>query len=105
MCFSPDTFLMTKTANREHTWQAIACRDPLEVPQKGDINDYMKSHTKEDLHKLIGDTFSKDTIKETAGEDVVKPDTSVKAQGQQDSRLEQVLKDLHVERYEASDKG
>lgn len=74
------------------------------MPPKGDISDYMKSHTKEDLNKLIEDAFNKDAVKETAREDVAKCDIS-KVQGQQSKHLEQVLRDLHAERYETSDKG
>ncbi len=77
---------------------------PPEVPPKGDISDYMKSHTKEDLHKLIDDAFYKDAVKETARKDVAKRDIP-KVQGQQSKHLEQVLRDLHAERYETSDKG
>lgn len=50
---------------------------PPEVPEKGDISDYMKSHTKEDLHKLIDVAFKKDTVKETVGEGVTEQDIFV----------------------------
>ena len=78
---------------------------PPEVPEKGDISDYMKKHTKEDLQTLIENALNKSTVKETVMEGVAKHNTPIKAQGQQDSRLEQVLKNLHAERYETSDKG
>lgn len=38
---------------------------PPEVPEKGDISDYMKKHTKEDLQTLIKDALNKSTVKES----------------------------------------
>ncbi|MCM1325246.1 MAG: phage/plasmid primase, P4 family [Bacteroidales bacterium] len=71
----------------------------------GDFTNYMESHTKEDLYKLIGDAINKSAVKETVREGVAKRDTAITPQGQQDSHLEQALRDLHAERYETSDKG
>ncbi|MDE7177062.1 MAG: DNA primase [Lachnospiraceae bacterium] len=45
------------------------------------------------------------TVTETVKEGVAKHDTSITSQGQQDRPLEQVLKNLHAEQYETSDKG
>lgn len=58
---------------------------PPEVPEKGDISDYMKNHTKEDLQTLIENALNKNTVKETVREGVAKHDTPIKAQGQQDN--------------------
>ena len=38
---------------------------PPEVPEKGDISDYMKNHTKEDLQTLIENALNKSTVKES----------------------------------------
>ena len=38
---------------------------PPEVPEKGDISDYMKKHTKEDLQTMIKDALNKSTVKES----------------------------------------
>lgn len=38
---------------------------PPEVPEKGDISDYMKKHIKEDLQTLIKDALNKSTVKES----------------------------------------
>lgn len=78
---------------------------PPEVPEKGDISDYMKNHSREDLQKLIDDELNKDTVIENRIEGVVKRDTPIEAQGRQNKSLEQVLKDLHAEQYETTDKG
>lgn len=37
---------------------------PPEVPEKGDVSDYMKKQTKEDLQTLIKDALNKSTVKE-----------------------------------------
>lgn len=78
---------------------------PPEVPEKGDISDYMKNHTKEDLQTLIENALNKSTVKETVRECTAVHSTPIEPQKRQDSRIEQVLKDLHAERYETSDKG
>jgi len=41
---------------------------PPEVPEKGDISDYMKNHTKEDLQKLIDDALNEDPVKQAVRE-------------------------------------
>lgn len=37
---------------------------PPEVPEKGDISDYMKNYSKDDLQKLIDDALNENTVKE-----------------------------------------
>lgn len=39
---------------------------PPEVPEKGDISDYMQNHTKEDLQALIDNTLNNNAVKENA---------------------------------------
>ncbi len=77
---------------------------PMPDAAKADITDYFNAgHSKQEFEQMLQQEQS--TVKETVREGVAKHDTPIKTQGQQDSRLEQVLKDLHAERYETSDKG
>lgn len=77
---------------------------PMPDKPKADITDYFSSgHSKQEFEQMLQQEQS--AVKETVREGVAKHDTPIKAQGQQDSRLEQILKDLHAERYETSDKG
>ncbi len=77
---------------------------PMPNTPKADITDYFSAgHSKQEFEQMLRQEQS--TVKEAVREGVAKHDTPIKAQGQQDSRLEQILKDLHAERYETSDKG
>ena len=71
---------------------------PPGVGQGGDISDYMETHTKEDLYKLIDDALS-DTVTEN------RMACNTEPQKPKNKPLDQVLKDLHAEQYETSDKG
>lgn len=71
---------------------------PPGVEQNGDISDYMETHTKEDLYKLIEDALS-DTVTENRMECDTEPQKAPY------KPLEEVLRDLHAEQYETSDKG
>lgn len=62
---------------------------PMPDVPKADISDYFNAgHTKQEFEQLLKD------IKET-----------VRVQKRQNSGLEQILKDLHAEQYETTDKG
>lgn len=70
---------------------------------KADITDYFNAgHSKQEFEQMLQQ--KQDTVKETV-RSVTEQDILVISQGQQDKALEQVLKDLHAERYETSDKG
>lgn len=75
---------------------------PPDVPEKGDITDYMHNHTKEDLSRLVAESLS---VTDNRIEGVTKCDTPTEVQELQNKSLEQVLQDLHAEQYETSDKG
>ena len=88
--------------------KAVAKSSKIIVPMpdtpKADTTDYFSAgHSKQEFEQMLQQEQS--TVKEAVREGVAKHDTPIKAQGQQDSRLEQILKDLHAERYETSDKG
>lgn len=71
---------------------------PPGVGDKGDISDYMQTHTKEELYKLIDDA-----INNTVTEKRIAHDT--KSKDPKDKHLEETLRNLHAEQYETSDKG
>ncbi len=88
--------------------KAVAKSSKIIVPMpdtpKADITDYFNvGHSKQEFEQLLQQ--EQNTVKETVREGVAKHDTPIKAQGQQDGTLEQVLRSLHAERYETSDKG
>ena len=88
--------------------KAVAKSSKIIVPMpdtpKADITDYFNAgHSKQEYEQLLQQ--EQNTVKVTVREDVAKHDTPIKAQGQQDGALERILKDLHAERYETSDKG
>ena len=77
---------------------------PMPDTPKADITDYFNAgHSKQEFEQMLQQKQS--TVKEAVREYTAVHSTPIKTQGQQDSRLEQVLKDLHAERYETSDKG
>lgn len=77
---------------------------PMPDTPKADITDFFSAgHSKQEFEQMLQQEQS--TVKEAVREEVAKHDTTIKTQEQQDSCLEQVLKDLHAERYETSDKG
>lgn len=77
---------------------------PMPDTPKADITDYFNTgHSKQEFEQMLQQEQS--AVKEAVREVVAKHDIPIKAQGQHDSRLEQILKDLHAERYETSDKG
>ncbi len=86
--------------------KAVAKSSKIIVPMtdtpKADITDYFSAgHSKQEFEQLLQQ--EQNTVKETVRE--AKHDTPIKAQGQQDRTLEQVLRDLHAERFETTDKG
>ena len=77
---------------------------PMPDIPKADITDYFSAgHSKQEFEKMLQQEQS--TVKETVRECTAVHSTPIEPQKWQDSRLEQVLKDLHAERYETSDKG
>ena len=77
---------------------------PMPDTPKADVTDYFSTgHSKQEFEQMLKQERS--TVKETVKESVAKHDTPIKAQGQQNKYLEQVLRDLHAEQYETSDKG
>lgn len=67
---------------------------------KGDISDYFQAgHNKQEFEQMLKD------VTENRIDGVTKRDTPIEAKGQQNKPLEQVLKDLHAEHYETTDKG
>ncbi len=88
--------------------KAVAKNSKIIVPMpdvpKADITDYFSAgHSKQEFEQMLQQEQS--TVTETVKEGVAKHDTSITSQGQQDRPLEQVLKNLHAEQYETSDKG
>lgn len=88
--------------------KAVAKSNKIIVPMpdtpKADITDYFNAgHSKQEFEQLLHQ--EQNTVKETVMESVTKHDTIIKAQRQQDGTLEHVLRDLHAEQYETSDKG
>ncbi len=87
--------------------KAVAKSSKIIVPMpdmpKADISDFFQAgHNKHEFEQMLQQEQS--TVKETV-RGVTEQDTPITSQGQQDKALEQVLKDLHAERYETSDKG
>lgn len=88
--------------------KAVAKSNKIIVPMpdtpKADITDYFNAgHSKQEFEQMLQQEQS--TVKETVRECTAAHSTPIKTQGQQDSHLEQILRDLHAERYETSDKG
>lgn len=88
--------------------KAVAKSSKIIVPMpdipKADITDYFSAgHSKQEFEKMLQQEQS--TVKVTVRECTAVHSTPIEPQKRQDSRLEQVLKDLHAERYETSDKG
>lgn len=80
---------------------------PPDVPEKGDVTDYTSSHTKEDLQRLIAESIAVTDI--TVGSSApdgtpLKLDNNTSKQHKSIS-IELMLKKLHAEQYEATDKG
>lgn len=76
---------------------------PVPDMPKGDITDYFNAgHSKAEFEQMIN---QKSTVKESVREGIAKHDTPIISQKQQDRPLEQILKALHAEQYETSDKG
>lgn len=73
---------------------------PPNVPEHGDITDYMQDHTQDDFNILIDEAL-KNNVTNDQNECVVKCDVPTKDV----KSLEKVLRDLHAEQYETSDKG
>jgi len=77
---------------------------PMSDTPKADITDYFSAgHSKQEFEKMLQQEHS--TVKKTVRECTAVHSTAIEPQKRQESRLEQVLKDLHAERYETSDKG
>ncbi len=88
--------------------KAVAKSSKIIVPMpdtpKADITDYFSAgHSKQEFEQMLQQ--EQRTVKEAVREGVSKHDTLITPQGQQDRPLERVLKDLHAEQYETSDKG
>lgn len=80
---------------------------PPEVPEKGDISDYMKNHTEEDLQKLIYDVLNQDTVTKNV-QGVAEHDTI----SRKPSKKEQInhivsllIKYKAAQNYSTTDKG
>jgi len=77
---------------------------PMPDIPKADITDYFSAgHSKQEFEKMLQQERS--TVKEAVRVCTAVHSTPIEPQKRQDNRLEQVLKDLHAERYETSDKG
>lgn len=77
---------------------------PMPDIPKADITDFFAAgHSKQEFEQMLQQ--EQRTVKETVRKDVEKHDTPIIPQGQQDRSLEQILKTLHAEQYETSDKG
>ena len=88
--------------------KAVAKSSKIIVPMpdmpKADVSDYFaEGHNKQEFEQMLEQ--ERNTVKETVRECTVTHSTPIEPQKRQDSHLEQVLKDLHAERYETSDKG
>ena len=68
---------------------------PPEVPEKGDISDYMKKHTKEDLQTLIEDALNKNTVKEAVRN----------VENRKTNLVEKLIELDAVKNYATNDKG
>ena len=77
---------------------------PIPDTPKADITDYFNAgHSRREFEQMLQQEQS--TVKEAVRECTAVHSTPIEPQKRQDSHLEQVLKDLHAERYETSDKG
>lgn len=88
--------------------KAVAKSSKIIVPMpdtpKADVSDYFAAgHSKQEFEQMLQQ--EQNTVKEAVRERTAVHSTPIEPQKRQDSRLEQVLKDLHAERYETSDKG
>lgn len=88
--------------------KAVAKSSKIIVPMpdtpKADVSDYFAAgHSKQEFEQMLQQ--EQNTVKEAVRECTAVHSTTIEPQKRQDSRLEQVLKDLHAERYETSDKG
>ena len=88
--------------------KAVAKSSKIIVPMpdtpKADITDYFSAgHSKQEFEQMLQQ--EQRTVKEAVREGVAEHDTPITPQGQQDRSLEQILKALHAEQYETSDKG
>ncbi len=88
--------------------KAVAKSSKIIVPMpdtpKADVSDYFAAgHSKQEFEQMLEQEQS--TVKEAVRECTAVHSTPIEPQKRQDSHLEQVLKDLHAERYETSDKG
>lgn len=89
--------------------KAVAKSSKIIVPMpnipKADITDYFNAgHSNQEFEQMLQQDQS-GVKEETVSESVAIHNTPIKTQGQQNKQLEQVLKDLHAEQYETSDKG
>lgn len=77
---------------------------PMPDTPKADVSDYFAAgHSKQEFEQMLQQ--EQNTVKEAVRECTAVHSTPIEPQKRQDSRIEQVLKDLHAERYETSDKG
>ncbi len=88
--------------------KAVAKSSKIIVPMpdtpKADVSDYFAAgHSKQEFEQMLEQ--EQNTVKETVRKCAAVHSTPIESQKRQDSHLEQVLKDLHAERYETSDKG
>lgn len=88
--------------------KAVAKSSKIIVPMpdtpKADVSDYFATgHSKQEFEQMLQQ--EQNTAKEAVRECTAVHSTPIEPQKRQDSRIEQVLKDLHAERYETSDKG
>lgn len=88
--------------------KAVAKSSKIIVPMpdtpKADISDYFAAgHSKQEFEQMLQQ--EQNTVREAVRECTAVHSTTIELQKRQDSRLEQVLKDLHAERYKTSDKG
>ena len=88
--------------------KAVAKSSKIIVPMpdtpKADVSDYfVAGHSKQEFEQMLEQ--EQNTVKEAVRECTAVHSPPIEPQKRQDSRIEQVLKDLHAERYETSDKG
>lgn len=88
--------------------KAVAKSSKIIVPMpdtpKADVSDYFAAgHSKQEFEQMLEQ--EQNTVKETVRKCAAVHSTPIESQKRQDSHLEQVLKDLHAEQYETSDKG
>lgn len=88
--------------------KAVAKSSKIIVPMpdtpKADVSDYFNAgHSKQEFEQMLEQ--KQNTVKEAVKECTAVHSTPIEPQKRQDSRLEQILKDLHAEQYETTDKG